>query len=419
MMARLIKGQVFKETAKNGQISWRVRVTISEADGTRRAPQRSYRTRKAADAGLRQWLAELENGTAVDTTSHTVGSYLRQWLETSVQHTVRPTTLESYTDMVRVHIAPTLGTLPLQKLTPSHLQTFYSDRLAAGGRKDGKHGGLSQRTVRYLHAILHRALKEAVRLRLIPINPADDVTPPRAKRPQVPSWDAGAVRRFLDAAEGDGYGPIWLLALHTGARRGELLALRWEDLDLDRGRAQISRSLVMVANRPAIQEPKTEHGKRTIALDPDALAALREHRTCQEERRLAALTWKDEGLVFANTSGSYINPHNLDRRFVQLVETAGVPRIPFHGLRHTHATVLMQAGMNPKVVSERLGHGDIGITLSTYSHVAPGMDEQAANAFAEAIRNHGQRAVQDPSSPPDFPDGDATEPPASEPDSPE
>jgi len=249
--------------------------------------------------------------------------------------------------------------------------------------------------VRYLHAILHRALKEAVGLGLVARNVTEAVAPPKDRRRAVESWDVDDVQRFLDVAADDHrYGPIWLVALHTGMRRGELLGLRWQDVNLDAGVLYVRQALSVVATddgpKLTFGEPKTQSGRRTIALDPTCVATLREHRARQIERRLAlGPQWREGDLVFTNEIGGPVDPMNLYHRFIALAAKAGVPRIPLHGLRHTHATLLMKHGVNPKVVAERLGHADITLTLSTYSHVLPQMQQQAADVFAEVIRREG------------------------------
>jgi integrase len=205
-------------------------------------------------------------------------------------------------------------------------------------------------------------------------------------RPPIKYWDVDDVQRFLDVACEDHLCVLWVLALHTGLRRGELLGLRWGDVDLDRAVLQVRRSLVQSGGVMGFQEPKTSSGRRTIALDAPCVVGLREHRARQAEQRLRmGPLWQDHDQVFATELGTPLQPSNVDRRFRALLTKAGVPRIPFHGLRHTHATLLMKHGVHPKVASERLGHANITLTLSTYSHVLPQMQEEAAAIFAAAV----------------------------------
>jgi integrase len=306
-------------------------------------------------------------------------------LEAVAQHRVRPTTLASYGQIVRNRIVPALGTVPLQQLTPAQAQALYG-RLLENGRVDGRGPKLSPRSVRYTHAVLRMALEDAVQLGLLSRNACDAATPPRAVRPQIKYWDTPDVQRFLDVACEDRLRALWVLALHTGLRRGELLGLRWSDVDLDQAVLHVRRSLVQSGGVLGFQEPKTSSGRRTIALDTPCVVALREHRARQAEQRLRmGSLWQDHDQAFATELGTPLEPSNVDRRFRALVTRAGVPRIPFHGLRHTHATLLMKAGVNPKVASERLGHANITLTLSTYSHVLPQMQQEAAAIFAAAV----------------------------------
>src|SRR5688572_25272641 len=218
-----------------------------------------------------------------------------------------------------------------------------------------------------------------MRWRLLDRNPADATSPPCLKRPQAATCNHDQVRRFLAAAANDGYGPIWLLAAMTGLRRGELLGLQWEDVDLGRGVLRVRRSLVEIGSRLIIQEPKTPSGRRVVRLGRSCVVALEAHRAQALARRSAPDTAPPAGTgyVFTTARGGPIAPRNLIRRFHMLTCRAGVPRIRFHELRHTHATLLLEDGKHSKVVSERLGHASVMITLDTYSHVLPDMQREA------------------------------------------
>ncbi len=377
----MAEGTITKFETDDG-VRWRVRVDMVDSEGRRLRPQRTYKTRREAQVGLTQWRAEIERGMGVVPSGKSVGDYLQFWLDTSARYRVRASTLASYRDKVRLYIRPTLGNVPLQKLSPAQVQSLYGDLLAGyRGR-----AAVSPRTVRYVHAILHRALKEAVGLGLVPRNVTDAVSPPKAMRPPIKSWDVPDVQRFLAVAAPDGYSPLWLIALHTGMRRGELLGLRWRDVDLAKGVLRVQQILSTVKEGERFTPPKTASGRRTIALDGPSIAALKDHRIRQKERRLAlGAVWQDYDLVFTSDIGTPLDHGNVYHRFVALVKTAGVPRISFHGLRHTHATLLMKHGVHPKVASERLGHADITLTLQTYSHVLPQMQQEAASIFAAAV----------------------------------
>jgi integrase len=381
------RGSIKKRLLDGGRVRWDVIVDLGPDPVThkRRQRKKTFGTKREAQAALADWQVEIGKGLAVDRSRQTVGEYLDYWLEAVAQHRVRPTTFASYGQIVRNRIVPALGTVPLQQLAPAQVQALYG-RLLESGRVDGRGPKLSPRSVRYTHAVLRMALEDAVHLGLVSRNVCDAATPPRAVRPPIKYWDTADAQRFLDVTREDHLRALWVLALHTGLRRGELLGLRWGDVDLDRAVLHVRRSLVQSGGVMGFQEPKTSSGRRTIALDPPCVAALREQRARQAEHRLRmGSLWQDHDQVFATELGTPLEPSNVDRRFRALLARAGVPRIPFHGLRHTHATLLMKHGVHPKVASERLGHANITLTLSTYSHVLPQMQEEAAAIFAAAL----------------------------------
>jgi integrase len=363
--------------------SWQVRVDLGPdpVTGKRRQGSKTFRTRKEAEIELARWLREIDTGTALDPSRMTFGEFLDHWLEEHLRHRLRPSTFNSYRAQVRLHIRPVLGGTPMQKLQPMQIQALYAAKLT-GERADGRESGLSPKSVRYLHGIIHQALDQALQWQMVTRNIADSVTPPRTRQPRIQTWDADEVRRFLEAAEGDTYGPLWILALGTGMRRGELLGLRWQDLDLAGARLHVRQCLVEIGGVPTLQEPKTASGRRVVALPPSVTDTLRAHRTSQLEQRLAiGSAWQDHDLVIAKDDGSPVTPGNVNRHLNRIARKAGVPRIRFHDLRHTHATLLLRQRVHPKIVSERLGHATIAMTLDTYSHVLPDMQEQAATEF--------------------------------------
>lgn len=363
--------------------------------GKRRQTRLSAKTVRELKRLWADAIGRVEDGGYIEPARTTFGEYLTHWLATYAKHNVRPTTYRSYEQLIRRHIIPELGRTPLQKLQPVQLQAFYNAKLA-GGRADGNEGGLSPRTVRYLHTIIRESLHQAMKWQLVSRNVADMTEPPRSRRPQIATWDADQSRRFLDLCADDGYGAVWTLAITTGLRRGELLGLRWQDVDLAKKTLHVRRAVVEVGSALVIQEPKTSSGRRAVQLSPAAIAALREHRVRQNEHRLSiGPAWQDQDLVFATATGGPIAPRNLIRRFKELTQAANhelpegdprrLPTIRFHDLRHTHATILLKEGTHAKIVSERLGHANIGITLDTYSHVLPDMQREAAESIDRAL----------------------------------
>lgn len=319
----------------------------------------------------------------------TVENFLTQWLNDYAAINVRPLTKQSYEHWIRKQINPAIGTLLLSRLQPSHLQTFYRKALETG-RIDGK-GGLSRSSVVHIHRILHDALSYAVQCGLLSRNVADTVKPPRACHKEMRTLDSVGVSRLLEASKDTIYYHIFHLAVFTGMRRSELLGLRWRDVDLDMATVSVVQTLHCLGKGKVIfQEPKSSKGKRQIALSPAAVIALREHRQQQELERLdcllkgAPVVYDD--LVFSNSDGSPLLPNSVTHAFIKTVRRLGLREVRFHDLRHTHASLMLKQGIHPKIVSERLGHATIGITLDTYSHVTPGLQEAAALRFEQCLQ---------------------------------
>jgi integrase len=345
-----------------------------------------YNTRREAEDARIRLLAAAQRGEHVEPSKLTLGEFLEdKWLPAR-QASLAPSTSESYSRNVRVHIKPKLGSARLQGLTPDALNAFYADRLRVG-RRDGK--GLSPRMVRYLHSIIHKALADALRWGYVVRNVADAAEPPspsaaKAKPPKT--WSALELRRFLEHVREDRLYALWLLYGTTGLRRGEALGSHWPDVDLEAGYMSMVEASTSVAYRVTPSRGKTERSRRRVALDPATVAALRAHRKRQATERLAfGPAYQDHGLVFCREDGTPIHPERVSGMFAAHVEVAGLPRIPLKNLRHTWASLALQADVHPKVVSERLGHATVSFTLDTYSHVMPGLQEDAAATVAELV----------------------------------
>jgi integrase len=295
-----------------------------------------------------------------------------------VRDTVRPTTFERYEQIVRLHIRPVLGKVKLKNLTNTHVRGLYREKLDAG---------LSPRTVQYVHVTLHKALNQAIADGLIPRNATEAVKPPQVLREEMRPLTAEQVRILFDAAKGDRLEALYILAVTTGLRQGELLGLKWDDIDLEGRTLQVRRTLTTAKGGPVPSAPKTKGSRRTVRLSQMALEALTSHLDHQlgEIDRAGGL-WCENGLIFASESGEPLSrQHVTAHRFKPLLKRAGLPEIRFHDLRHTCATLLLSKNVNPKVVSEMLGHASIAITLDTYSHVLPSMQESAAKAMEDAL----------------------------------
>jgi integrase len=309
--------------------------------------------------------------------------YLREeWLPAK-RLSLRPSTWDGYSNKLELHVIPRLGSIPLRRLRVEHIQALYSDLLAEG-RADGM-GGLDPKSVLEVHVIVRKALADATRRGLVVRNVADTAEAPKRRRPkrQVRSWTAEQLRVFLDAARHHRLFPAFWLAATTGMRRSEVLALRWEDLDFDAARLSVHRALVSVRYELHESHGKTSSARRCIDLDDDTLAILTAWR--KELAHELARPLRPDDYLFPTQSGSAIHPDSFSGAFGRLVASADVPRVRLHDLRHTHATLLLKAGVPIKVVSERLGHATPGFTMATYQHVLPGMQAEAARTFAALL----------------------------------
>jgi integrase len=344
-----------------------------------------FTTKREAERALNAVIGRLNEGSYIEPTKLTVAAFMRQWLD-AIRATVRPSTIRTYRILTETHIVPRIGRLQLQRLTPAHLDALYSDLLLNGRRRGG--GELSPRTARAVHLTIHKALRYAVDKDMLPRNVADKATPPGQRGSQDQrTWSATELTDFLNFAQDTRDYTAYYVAAFTGMRRGEVLGLRWRDCDLDRGTLSVSQTLIMGDHTAVFGEPKTGAGRRRIALDAGTADILRSHRVRQTEERTAlGLPWPTaDSLVFTTIEGQPLRPTSFSARFERLVAAVGVPRIRFHDLRHTHATLLLLAGTHPKVVQERLGHASITMTLEIYSHVIPAMQEEAAAKFASLV----------------------------------
>jgi len=364
---------------------WSVVLDLGMADDGRRLRQwhSGYASKREAERARTELLSQLDRGSYVAPDKLTLAAFLLdEWLP-AIRSTLRPTTLELYRVNITTYIAPAVvGRMALQKVTPAALNAFYAD-LLEDGRSDG-HGGLGSKSVRNIHGVLHKALADAVRWGRAQRNVADLAAPPRWNRPDMVVWTAEQLRTFLRTVADDRIYAAWLLLATTGMRRGEVLGLRWSDLDLDQGSAGVVQSRVVAAYGEVLtSEPKTAKGRRAVALDAATTAALRAHRAAQAQERLAlGPAWRDSGLVFTLADGGPIHPQRFTAWFGQAAARAGLPRIRLHDLRHSYATLALGAGIHPKIVSERLGHATVAITLDVYSHVSPSMQREAAGLVA-------------------------------------
>jgi integrase len=293
-------------------------------------------------------------------------------------------TLEATAEQLRAELAEA------EHITKDTLASLLRRSSPGDPQGAGRPQGLDRRTVNYVHTILHRAFKDAVRWGRLARNPADAADPPRAgqKSDGVHAWDAPTLRSFLDASRssGDRLHALWVLLATTGMRRGEAIGLRWSDVDLETGRLRVVQTITQTRSTVTVGEPKTARGRRSVALDASTVAVLRDHRRRMlEERLLVGPDFADEGLVFHQPDGACLRPDAVSAMFLRRVHQYGLGRLTLHGLRHTWATLALEQGIHPRVVQERLGHSTIAITLGIYSHVAPTLHAEAAQLVADLV----------------------------------
>src|SRR5215216_3146267 len=372
------EGSIYEHKRNGKKVGYRGAYWVYTSDG----PKRRYvqgKTRAEVNQKLTKVMADRDGGLVFDAGSLTVGEYLDRWLK-EVKDTVRESTYERNDQLIRLHIRPAIGRIKLKNLTTAHARWFYRERLDSG---------LAPATIHKMHVVLHKALKAAVADGLIPRNAAAGLKLPRITREEINPLSPEETRRLLEAASGDRLEALYVLAIATGLRQGELLALNWEDVDLERSTLRVRRTLTRRGGKVFVGEPKTKKSRRSVNLTVATVDALQAHlsRQLEEMERVGSL-YRPGGLVFANEIGGIINPSNLrNRSFARLLKRTGLPPdTRFHDLRHTCATLLLSRNVNPKIVSEMLGHSSIAITLDTYSHVLPTMQESAIRALEDALK---------------------------------
>jgi integrase len=344
------------------------------------------KARKEVQEQLTKALHERQQGTFITGPRQTIRQFLTYWLEDVQKQAVRTRTYIRYESQLRLHILPILGNKELSKLSPQHVQTFYSQMLKKG---------LSPQSIRLLQSMLHKAFDYAVRIGLLPRNICDAVTPPKIERPEMHALTLEQIQQLLEAARGNRIEALFVLASVTGMRRGELLGLKWRDINFAEGVLSVRRTLVELKGGTIESEPKSTSGNRSIVLPPFVLEVLKRHRVQQVKMRLEAETWQDRDFVFCTSHGTPFAAANLRTMFKALLNKAGLPDIRFHDLRHSVATMLLSLGTHPKVVQELLGHHSISITMDTYSHVMPTMQKNVMARLDDLLGGERQMESED------------------------
>jgi integrase len=363
---------------------WGYRVDLGPDPATgkrRQVSKQGFRTKREAEQAAQAVLKAAAEGAVTSRTHRTVGEYLDEWLQMQ-QPRLRATTHHSYAMAVN-RIKSGLGSAKLQSLTPLQVERFYRELTSARLGRD-----YSPKTIRNTHTVLRKALADAERLELVIRNAAAAARPPAVDHKDRVTWSSEELGEFLESVRDDRLYPVFVVLATTGMRRGEVLGLRWRDVDFDAGDLAIANTRTPVKSEIVTGPPKTARSRRQVFLDEWTLDVLRAQRRSQAADRLAAgPAWNaDEDYVFTDELGVPVNPNSVSKRFDTIVRKSGLPRIRLHDLRHTYATVALKAGVHPKVVSERLGHATVGITLDLYSHVTPSIARDAADVVASKIR---------------------------------
>jgi integrase len=338
------------------------------------------RKRSKVQKVVKEWLLSqrdaVRDGTVIENDKVTFSDFLDRYIDDIASHTLRPKTLEAYRYLIRMHIKPTLGNIRLVQLRPEHIQTLYSQKLSTG---------LSRRTVQFMHSVIHKSLEQAARWSMVVRNVSDLVDPPTVIHKAPDTLSPEQVNLFLDQVKSSRFYPMYCLAF-VGLREGEILGLHIEDFDRTNGTIRITHAVqYLVGKGLVITEPKTEKARRSLKLPDFVYKALVKHVEQQN---------RNQGLMFVTTNGTPFSPRNFFRDYKEQLESAGLPDIRFHDLRHTTATLLLSQNVHPRVVQEMLGHSQIGITMDTYSHVLPIMQEEASNKIDTLLKERNLVKIQ-------------------------
>jgi integrase len=371
-----MKGYIRKRGKK---YSYTVDIGIDPQTGKRKQKTKSgFATKKEAQAALTEILAKLNDNEYVEPSKILLKDFLLDWLDNSAKQKLRTSTYENHRIVIEKQIIPSLGNIKLSEIKPIQIQKFYNDKVDAG---------LSADYVRYMHSILRKSFNHAVRWDMLTKNVVEVVEPPKLVDKDFTTWNTSEIAKFLSITEGHHYHIVYVLAVYTGMRQGEILGLRWKDCDFVNGKISVRQNLSRTKAGLIFQEPKTKNSKRQIGISQFVIESLKKHKREQNENKLfLGRAYQDLDLVCATEEGKPLSPRNVLRNLKNNIKKANVPVLRFHDLRHTHATLMLKQGVHPKIVSERLGHSKISVTLDRYSHVLPDMQKDAADNFEKAMK---------------------------------
>ncbi|SFA83026.1 Site-specific recombinase XerD [Lentibacillus halodurans] len=368
---------MYSGSVRKDKTSWYYVIEMGKGiNGKRKQKKkRGFKTKKEAHKAMTEMLHELNSGTYVEPKKITMNEFLSEWLKNK-QLTVGENTYLKYSRTVNSHVIPYIGEIMLPDLSAMHVQQLYHTL--------SQEKGLSNDNIRNVHKFLSQALKQGVKFEYIPKNVTEFIELPKVQKKEVEVWDLDEVQHFLEVTKTNRYYIVYQIAINTGMRQSEILGLRWKDIDFDRGVLNVRQTLSHFGELK--NSTKTAAGARTIALPDQLMHELNKHKVNQAKEKLKSGTfYSDHGLVIATQEGTPLHPRNLLRNFYAQIKKANLKKISFHDLRHTHASLLLKQGAHPKVVSERLGHADTRMTLDTYSHLLPNMQEETAEQFGNML----------------------------------
>jgi len=347
-----------------------------DANGKRKnKKKRGFKTKKEAEKALVDAQGTFNRGDYMEPSKILYKEYLTQWL-VEKKHTINRQSAHTTEQIIRTHVIPSIGNIRICNLNSLHIQKFINEL---------HEKGLADSTIKRIYNVVNTSLNKAEKLQLVQRNVASSIDKPKVSHKEMKAWDVGEVQKFLDLASTSRYYIAFHLAIMTGMRQGEILGLRWQDVDLEGSILRITQTLSH-DGKEFVQGAKTASGIRTIALPPETIVALKSHRhVTSQERLMLGEMYQVSGLVVCTSKGTKMPPRSLSTVWTSLLEKSDLPKIRFHDLRHTHASLMLKMGVNAKVVSERLGHSSIQITLDTYSHLLPNMQEDAANGLGQMI----------------------------------
>jgi len=379
----LIIGSIRK--TKSGKYEAFIYIGKDPATGKRKRASKTFKLKKEAKDWIAKKSQEKRMGISINT-DYIVKEYLLKWLQDYAEPNLSPTTYDGYQIIVKKHLIPALGAIQLDELQPIHIQSYQSHKLKTG-RKDGKKGGLSKKTLLQHHRVLSKALKQAVLWQLLSYNPASAVKAPTPEKPKINAMTLEEVYKILEIAKGSWMYYVIYVAVNTGMRRGEILGLRWQDINFNNKFISVRQTIVKANNEIIFKEPKIKSSKRTIRIDNEDIDKLNEVKEKQKDyESIFGPDYNKHNLISCYEDGSPPFPDTVTKRFTSLAKKVNLDNYRFHDLRHTHASLMLESGTQMKVIQERLGHSNITTTMDTYAHLQPNIQKEAVSKFKKHIK---------------------------------